>query len=105
MFAEPGEDCFQCRQHTSRAFGANDPIPQRFEFLPAARVTDMAQSPEEVVFSPRAPEDRSPAIEIAIGAPVPGLQTLRRHPGRAENYVAGVEQIPLIAGPKPLSRQ
>src|SRR5262252_7047907 len=102
MPAEPRQDCFQCRQHTPRAFGANDPIPQRLEFLPAARITDVAQSPEEVVFSPRAPEDRSPAIEIAIGSPVPSLQTLRRQLGRAENYVAGVEHIPLIACHTPL---
>src|SRR5215813_11417362 len=83
MFSEAGQDCFQRWQHTSGAFGANDPIPERLEFLPAARITDVAQPPEEVVFGPRALKDRTPAIEIAIGAPVTSLHILRRHPGGA----------------------
>src|SRR5262245_35456833 len=90
-FAEAGQDCFQRRQHTSSAFGANDPVPERLELLPAPRVTYVAHSPEEAVFGPCALKDRSPAIEIAIGAPITGLQDLRRHPGRAENDAAGIE--------------
>src|SRR5262245_8781213 len=91
MFAEAGEDRFQRRQHAPCAFGANDPIPQRLEFLPTSRITDVAQPPEEIFFSACPPEDRSPAIEFAIGAPVTLLQTLRRNPGRTEYDVASVE--------------
>src|SRR5262245_2360298 len=96
MFAEAGEDRFKRRQHAPCAFGANNPIPQRLEFLPAARITDVTQPPEEVFFSPSAFKDRSPAIEITIGAPVTSLQILRRHFSRAEDDVASIEYIPVI---------
>src|SRR5215208_6896218 len=83
--AETLQNAFQQRQHMRHPLRANDPVPQRLELLPAAGVGDMPQALGPAIPGPGAADDRTPAVELAVCAPVARLQRLGRHLRRAED--------------------
>src|SRR3954464_7327899 len=102
MVSERGEDSFEDWEHAGSSFCFNDHVPGRLEFLPSGGIGHM---PEPVVpsgFGPGTLENRTPAVEIAIGAPVPSFQHIGGQFCRAVDDMAGIVEIPVAMEQAPL---
>ena len=76
---------------------ADRPVPHRLELLPATRVGDVAGVLAQVAVGEGGAPDTAPAVEVAVRAPVAGLELLGRHAGRREDRVSRVVEVPVAA--------
>src|SRR3989442_8767645 len=73
----------------------NQQVPERLELLPAARVGDVAYAAPPIVLGGRAAEDGTPSVEVPIRPPVTVLQLAGQQPGRFEDHMPRVVQVPI----------
>ena len=96
------EDPLEERQGPAHAAGADEEVPDGLALLPPDGVGGVAQRAEKVGLRGRAPQDRAPAVEVAIGAPVALFELPRAHLGGAEDGVASVIEVPVAVQEAPL---
>jgi disulfide oxidoreductase YuzD len=96
------EDPLEERQGPAHAAGADEEVPDGLALLPPDGVGGVAQRAEKVGLRGRAPQDRAPAVEVAIGAPVALFELPRAHVGGAEDGVASVIEVPVAVQEAPL---
>ena len=91
---ELAQDRLENGQHHADALCADDQVPQRFELLPARCVRHVAKAGANAVVRASAAENRSPSIEVAIRAMIPGFERISRHARRTEDRMTRVVKIP-----------
>jgi len=92
-----GEDALERGRKEGQPLRPDHQAPKWLALPPAARIGEMAEAAGDRRLCACAAPDRAPAIEIPIRPPVASLKRLWGHPGRLEDGVARVVEIP-VAG-------
>ena len=103
--AEAVEDRLQQRQEAVHLAAADHAVPHRLELLPAGGVGEVAHVLARVAVDEGRARDVAPAVELAVGAPVAGLELGGRHARRREHRVARVVEVPVAARDAALGRE
>src|SRR5262245_9502489 len=103
MPPEAVEHPLEKRQRLEHVPRADQPVPERLELLPARGVGEVTRAADPLALARSAAPDRAPAIEVAIGRPVAGLELFGAHASRAVDDVARVVAVPLAVQDAPLA--
>src|SRR5688572_14942315 len=86
----------QNRQHHARAFGADDRVPQRLEFLPSCRVAKVPEACDQIAVGGSAASNRAPSVKVAVRPVVSVLELGCGHARWTEDGVPRVIKIPVV---------
>ena len=83
------------RRHLPQLSHADDDVPRALELLPAGRVGKVLGLMLPRFVGARRASDRRPAVELAVGPVISGLEGLRRQACRPVDDVARVVEVPV----------